>query len=217
MGAEPMKSIGNRHVREAGMKKLWIAIFLMGASAQLAVSQIQTARVTGGEVQGVVTGGISTFKGIPFAAPPAGDLRWKAPAPVKAWTGVKNAISIYILDGRTKAGRLARETKGIHGGSGSKQGWQRLDGKNQPSPGQRTGPVPASSVFRARRRNIPRTTGHNFTDQISANRPNTYHPIGIIEPLPTLHRAAPLVRMDPMFCSGRFGDGAGCGRQRGDL
>ena len=66
------------------MKKVLIAIFLTSAFAQLAFSQIQTAKVTGGEVQGVVTEGISIFKGIPFAAPPVGDLRWKAPAPVQA-------------------------------------------------------------------------------------------------------------------------------------
>jgi len=35
--------------------------------------------------------GVRTFKGIPFAAPPVGDLRWKAPQPVKPWTGVRNA------------------------------------------------------------------------------------------------------------------------------
>jgi len=75
------------------MKKLWIAVFLVSASAQLAVSQIQTARVTGGEVQGVVTEGISIFKGIPFAAPPVGELRWKAPAPLRAWAGIRKADS----------------------------------------------------------------------------------------------------------------------------
>ena len=73
------------------MKKAWIAIFVITACAQLALSQIQTTKVTGGEVQGVVTEGISIFKGIPFAAPPVGDLRWKAPAPVQAWTGIKKA------------------------------------------------------------------------------------------------------------------------------
>jgi para-nitrobenzyl esterase len=76
---------------EAGMKKILIAILLPVAFAQLAFSQIQTAKVTGGEVQGVVSEGISIFKGIPFAAPPVGDLRWKAPAPVRAWTGIKKA------------------------------------------------------------------------------------------------------------------------------
>jgi para-nitrobenzyl esterase len=76
---------------EVGMKRIWITLFLIGACAQLAVSQIQTAQVTGGEVEGVVSEGISIFKGIPFAAPPVGELRWKAPAPLKAWTGVKKA------------------------------------------------------------------------------------------------------------------------------
>jgi para-nitrobenzyl esterase len=73
------------------MKKVLVAAFLMGAFVQIALAQIQTAKVTGGEVQGLVTNGISVFKGIPFAAPPAGDLRWKAPAPVQPWTGIKKA------------------------------------------------------------------------------------------------------------------------------
>ena len=73
------------------MRKTLIAIFLMVTFMQVGFSQIQTAMVTGGEVQGVVTEGISIFKGIPFAAPPAGDLRWKAPAPVQSWTGIKKA------------------------------------------------------------------------------------------------------------------------------
>ncbi|NLV32563.1 MAG: carboxylesterase family protein [Acidobacteria bacterium] len=73
------------------MKKIWITLFLVGAWAQLAVSQIQTVKVTGGEVEGIVADGLSVFKGIPFAAPPVGELRWKAPAPVAPWTGVKKA------------------------------------------------------------------------------------------------------------------------------
>ena len=34
---------------------------------------------------------VTSFKGVPFAAPPVGELRWKAPAPVKPWTGVRKA------------------------------------------------------------------------------------------------------------------------------
>lgn len=50
-----------------------------------------TVDVTGGLIEGVEQDGILMYKGIPFAAPPVGELRWKAPAPVQPWTGVKKA------------------------------------------------------------------------------------------------------------------------------
>lgn len=45
-------------------------------------------KVEGGLIQGTVTETMSIYKGIPFAAPPVGDLRWKAPQPVIPWDGV---------------------------------------------------------------------------------------------------------------------------------
>ena len=36
---------------------------------------------------------ITAFKGIPFAAPPVGDLRWRAPQPAKNWEGVRKAYT----------------------------------------------------------------------------------------------------------------------------
>ena len=69
-----------------------IALVLLAVlPAHAALAQITQVKVTGGEVSGVAEGGISIFKGIPFAAPPAGDLRWKAPAPVKSWSGTRKA------------------------------------------------------------------------------------------------------------------------------
>jgi para-nitrobenzyl esterase len=48
-------------------------------------------KIEDGILQGSVEEGLEVFKGIPFARPPVGDLRWKAPQPVEKWEGVKQA------------------------------------------------------------------------------------------------------------------------------
>ncbi|HEY4339845.1 MAG TPA: carboxylesterase family protein [Steroidobacteraceae bacterium] len=68
-----------------------VMVILAALCVQAAQAQISHARVTGGEVSGGTENGVAVFKGIPFAAPPVGPLRWKAPAPVHAWSGVKKA------------------------------------------------------------------------------------------------------------------------------
>jgi para-nitrobenzyl esterase len=50
-----------------------------------------TVTVTGGSLRGSALGSGAAFKGIPFAAAPVGDLRWREPAPVKSWSGVRDA------------------------------------------------------------------------------------------------------------------------------
>src|SRR5262245_34507905 len=44
-----------------------------------------------GQVQGYVTNGVSGFRGLPYAAAPVGDLRWREPRPPAPWTGVRAA------------------------------------------------------------------------------------------------------------------------------
>jgi para-nitrobenzyl esterase len=44
-----------------------------------------------GSIEGVDKGGASAFLGVPFAAPPVGNLRWRAPTPVAKWTGARPA------------------------------------------------------------------------------------------------------------------------------
>jgi para-nitrobenzyl esterase len=69
-----------------------IALILLALlPVNVALADITQAKVTGGTISGTAENGISIFKGIPFAAPPVGDLRWKSPAPVKPWSGIRKA------------------------------------------------------------------------------------------------------------------------------
>ena len=64
---------------------LVLGLFSLPLAAQEIVS-IQT-----GKIQGVAADGLIAFKGIPFAAPPVGDLRWRPPQPPAKWHGVRSA------------------------------------------------------------------------------------------------------------------------------
>jgi para-nitrobenzyl esterase len=50
-----------------------------------------TVAVEGGQVRSVTQGGVEVWYGIPYAAPPVGDLRWRAPQPPLPWDGVLRA------------------------------------------------------------------------------------------------------------------------------
>lgn len=68
---------------------LSITICLQACST--APSERDTVSVTGGKVRGITQDQIVVFKGVPFAAPPVGDLRWRPPQPLLPWKGVKEA------------------------------------------------------------------------------------------------------------------------------
>jgi para-nitrobenzyl esterase len=77
------------------MKRLPFApiCFVVTAAATLLADVPPTVRIDSGSIS-ATTGlkkGIRVFKGIPFAAPPIGELRWKPPQPVAHWDGVKKA------------------------------------------------------------------------------------------------------------------------------
>jgi para-nitrobenzyl esterase len=72
------------------MHRKLILLCLAASLSPAAVPDIVT--VDTGRVKGAVTNGVATFKGIPFAAPPVGALRWKAPQPPPHWKGVRAAV-----------------------------------------------------------------------------------------------------------------------------
>lgn len=82
---------------------LMIGLFAVSMNPSLASAKNVKAVITdpskpinvdGGKVTGLSStdGKISIYKSIPFAAPPVGELRWKAPQPVVAWSGIKQCI-----------------------------------------------------------------------------------------------------------------------------
>ena len=64
---------------------------VLWAIGQPAWSADGAARISEGSIQGVVQGDLTVYRGVPFAAPPIGELRWRDPQPVKPWTGVRSA------------------------------------------------------------------------------------------------------------------------------
>ena len=74
------------------MKKLIVTIAAILTRAACTTSnRTPVLTVEGGRIQGVPADikGVTVYRGIPFAAPPVGENRWKAPQPVIPWDGVR--------------------------------------------------------------------------------------------------------------------------------
>ncbi|WP_300600804.1 carboxylesterase family protein [Niabella sp.] len=78
------------------MKAISLRIFIMLCSSPLLIRAQLPAfplevKVAAGWLKGFAENGLTLFRGVPFAAPPVAQLRWKAPRPVIAWAGVRSA------------------------------------------------------------------------------------------------------------------------------
>jgi len=75
------------------MKRLTFLItsLILSAAATVYAQQPAPVKVEQGLLQGIYEDGLTVYKGIPFAAPPVGDLRWRTPQPAARWDGVRQA------------------------------------------------------------------------------------------------------------------------------
>mgnify|MGYP004450899389 FL=1 len=66
-------------------------MLLVALASMAGASAADVISVEGGQLQGVTcaTPDVVVFKGVPYAAPPVGELRWRLPQPVVAWQGVR--------------------------------------------------------------------------------------------------------------------------------
>ena len=93
------------------MKKLLTIVLtfcaLMTAAAVQGQPLLKT-HVETGDIEGVAEGDLAVYKAIPYAQPPIGNLRWKAPQPAKNWEGVRKADEFGPMPPQpTRPGRTA--------------------------------------------------------------------------------------------------------------
>ena len=75
------------------MSRLGIPAVLLGILVSLPAGAVSPPVVNApaGKVSGAAAGGVHVFKGIPYAQPPVGAMRWKAPLPAQKWKGTRDA------------------------------------------------------------------------------------------------------------------------------
>jgi para-nitrobenzyl esterase len=91
-------------------KSILTASVLIAASCALACAQTQV-QTTAGTIEGSTENGIASFKGVPFAAPPVGDLRWRPPQPLAPWQGIRKATEFAASCMQIKLGERLPWTK----------------------------------------------------------------------------------------------------------
>jgi len=80
------------------------------AARSASATRTSPVRIGNGQIVGEQQGEVRVFRGIPYAAPPVGELRWKATQPHEAWTGVRDALAFGspALQGETFFPRTAQ-------------------------------------------------------------------------------------------------------------
>jgi para-nitrobenzyl esterase len=95
-------------------RRLALCIMLLTPFAVASASSAPRVKTRSGVVEGKVDGAVHIFLGIPYAAPPVGNLRWKAPVPVAKWSYVRKATEFgsHCLQGNIYGDMTFRDPGG---------------------------------------------------------------------------------------------------------
>jgi para-nitrobenzyl esterase len=88
---------------------------LLAATALSGAGSAPKAKVEAGKLEGKSEGGVNAFLGIPYAAPPVGNLRWKPPARANQWRGTRTVTEFgpRCMQGAVYSDMIFRDP-GIH-------------------------------------------------------------------------------------------------------
>ena len=68
-------------------------VFVQATVGRTATPDSTVVKIDSGSLRGRVANGVVSFKGIPYAKPPVAELRWRAPQPANAWSGLREATA----------------------------------------------------------------------------------------------------------------------------
>jgi para-nitrobenzyl esterase len=87
------EAIGKRHMHKRFERKtlLVTAVMALASLEPVAAQTRPMVTIDTGAIVGLASDDVLIFKGIPYAGPPLGEFRWRAPQPVEPWTGVRDA------------------------------------------------------------------------------------------------------------------------------
>ncbi|WP_283135444.1 carboxylesterase/lipase family protein [Rhizohabitans arisaemae] len=86
-----MTNAKNLSMRSIAVLSLGLGLTLTSPGPAQAATDPTVVATAGGQVRGTANGRVLSFQGIPYAAPPVGELRWKSPRPAATWSGIRAA------------------------------------------------------------------------------------------------------------------------------
>jgi para-nitrobenzyl esterase len=93
------------HKRISGAATVVLGLLAIAGSSRTTGAALETVKTDAGALSGAAaSGGVMAYLGIPYAAPPVGDLRWKPPQPAPRWDGVRKADRFGTSCMQTQAG-----------------------------------------------------------------------------------------------------------------